>query len=166
MEMIVSAAPPEANWLHDDSLESCFGRRFWFGDSCPAVNCFRYLSDRLFVISCWLYALNRWCVKPYVPSPFVRGHLNDLLLIPCALPPILLLQRCLNLRANDAMPTSGEIAFHLAIWSLLFEVIGPHLMRHATGDPLDVVAYLVGGVLGWCWWQRQRLFAPARTNEF
>ena len=46
-----------------------------------------------------------------------------------------------------------KLPFHLVIWSVLFEVIGPHIMR-VTGDPLDVLAYVVGGVLAGLWWHR------------
>jgi hypothetical protein len=55
------------------------------------------------------------------------------------------------LRKHDGPPTAGEIAFHLAVWSVLFEVIGPHWLR-VTGDALDVLAYVLGGVLAGIWW--------------
>lgn len=76
-----------------------------------------------------------------------------MLLIPCALPLVLWLQRKLGLRNHDGPPTVSEIAFHLVVWSILFEVIGPHIMR-VTGDPLDVLAYVVGGVAAGLWWNR------------
>jgi len=116
------------------------------------VKPFRYWRDPLFLAGCAGYALNRWLVKPHMHSPFLHGQFNDLLLIPCALPLVLWLQRRLGLRKHDASPTPGEIAFHLVIWSVLFEVIGPHIMR-VTGDPLDVLAYVIGGVLAGIWWQ-------------
>jgi hypothetical protein len=128
--------------------------------SCPALNSFRYLRDGLFQLSCVLYAINRWLVKPHVHSPFLRGHFNDLLLIPCALPPVLLLHRWLGWRPGNQAPTTAEIALHLVIWSVLFEAIGPHIMRHVTGDFWDVVDYVVGGVLAGLWWHRRRLFRP------
>ena len=120
------------------------------------MNRLLYLRDGLFVASCALYAVNRWALKPRVHSAFLHNHFNDLLLIPCALPPLLLIQRWLGLRSHDLPPSPGEIALYLAIWSVLFEVIGPHLFRHATGDPGDVVAYVGGGVLAGVWWHRQR----------
>jgi hypothetical protein len=43
----------------------------------------------------------------------------------------------------------------------LFEVLGPHLMRHVTGDPWDVVAYAVGGGLAYLWWHRDRWLPSA-----
>ena len=35
-------------------------------------------------------------------------------------------------------------------------------MRRATGDPWDVAAYAVGGLLAGLWWQRDRWF-PRRA---
>ncbi|MGN6555809.1 MAG: hypothetical protein ACTHLW_19045 [Verrucomicrobiota bacterium] len=117
---------------------------------------FRYLRDPLFLISCAAYALNRWWLKPHLHSAFLHSHFNDLLLIPCALPPVLLAQRWLKLRSHDGPPQVGEIVFQLVAWSILFEWIGPHIMRHTTGDPWDAVAYAVGGLLAGLWWQRHQ----------
>jgi hypothetical protein len=115
------------------------------------VKSFRYWRDPLCLSCCALYLLNRWAVKPHSHSVFLRGHFNDLLLIPCALPLLLWLQRKLGLRPHDGPPTAGEIAFHLAIWSVLFEVVGPHVLR-VTGDALDVLAYVLGSVVAGIWW--------------
>jgi hypothetical protein len=41
-------------------------------------------------------------------------------------------------------------------WSVLFEWIGPKFMPHATGDPLDVIAYAAGAAVAGLWWQRDR----------
>jgi hypothetical protein len=129
------------------------------------VRPFGYLRDPLCLVSCVLYAVNRWLLKPRVHSPFLHDHFNDLLLMPCALPVLLLLQRWLKLRQHDLPPTPGEIALYLVVWSILFEVIGPHIMRRAVGDPWDVVAYAVGGVLAGIWWHRHLVFPWARPHE-
>lgn len=100
-------------------------------------------------------------VAPHVPSAFLRGQFDDVWLIPCALPPLLLLQRWLRLRAHDLPPTWREITLYVLVWSVLFEVIGPHLLRRATGDPLDVLAYAVGGILAGLWWNRRKpIYSP------
>ena len=119
----------------------------------PVVKRFAYWLDPLCLICCGFYALNRWIVKPRVHSAFLRGQFDDMLLIPCALPLVLWLQRKLRLRNHDLPPTPAEIFFHLLVWSVLFEVIGPHIMR-VTGDPLDVLAYVVGGIAAGLWWNR------------
>lgn len=120
---------------------------------------FRYWRDPVCLSCCALYVLNRWVVKPHSHSAFLRGHFNDLLLIPCALPLLLWLQRQLGLRRHDGPPTVSEIAFHLGIWSVLFEVIGPRLLP-VTGDVWDVLAYGLGAVLAGVWWH----FAPRGTS--
>lgn len=120
---------------------------------------FNYWRDPLFCVCCGLYAVNRWLVKPHVHSPFLRGQFNDCLLIPCALPLVLWLQRRLGLRRHDGFPAAGEIAFHVVVWSVWCEVIGPHLMR-VTGDVWDAVAYAGGGLVAWLWWRRQSQTSP------
>lgn len=126
---------------------------------------FLYLRDGLFFSSCTLYAINRWVLKPRFHSTFLHDHFNDLLLIPCALPVLLLIQRCLGLREHDKPPTAGEITLYLLVWSALFEVIGPHLFRRSVGDPWDVAAYVAGGILAGLWWQRERLSQTRLLRE-
>jgi hypothetical protein len=73
------------------------------------------------------------------------------LLIPCALPPLLLAHRWLRLRAARPASDPGEVTAHVIGWSILFEVIGPHIMP-TTGDPWDAVAYACGGAAAFfCW---------------
>ncbi|HWD19381.1 MAG TPA: class I SAM-dependent methyltransferase [Verrucomicrobiae bacterium] len=113
---------------------------------------FGYLFDPLFLLCCALYAVNRWLIKPHTHIVFFHSWFSDIWLIPCALPPVLLMQRWLGLRTHDDPPTLGEITAHLIGWSILFEVIGPHIMR-TTGDVWDAVAYSVGAIIAFCWWR-------------
>lgn len=117
------------------------------------------------LLACLLYAVNRWGIKPHSGSLFFHAWFNDGLLIPCALPPLLWMHRRLGWRADDRPPTGGEIAAHWAGWSVLFEGIGPHLLR-TTGDPWDVVAYGVGAVGAWLWWRRPRRSQVERGPNF
>ena len=110
------------------------------------------MFDPLCLLCCLLYATNRWLIKPHCHIAFFHNWFNDTLLIPCALPPILLVQRWLGLRTHDRPPTFGEIIAHMIGWSILFEVIGPHILP-TVGDPWDAVAYAVGGLLAYCWWR-------------
>jgi hypothetical protein len=133
------------------------------------VRRFRYLLDPLCLAGCAFYALNRWGLKPHTQLVFFRCWFNDLLLIPCALPPLLQLYRGLNLRRHDRPPTAAEVFTHLVLWSALFEWAGPHLMRGVTGDWLDVLAYSVGGVaafVGWrlIWRNEHREPCPATSR--
>lgn len=103
------------------------------------------------MLCCALYALNRWVIKPHCHIVFFHSWFNDSLLIPCALPPVLLAQRWLGLREHDRPPTAAEITAHVVGWSILFELIGPHILP-TVGDPWDAVAYAVGGFVSYfCW---------------
>jgi hypothetical protein len=120
------------------------------------VKRFLYLRDPLFVGACSLYAVNRWLIKPHVDISLFHNWFNDALLIPCALPIVLLAHRWLGLRRHDLPPTPGEIAGHLVGWAALFEVLGPAILDRATGDPADVVAYAIGAAAAWYWWRASR----------
>jgi hypothetical protein len=127
---------------------------------------FGYVRDPLFVVCCVAYATNRWVLKPHLANWFLHSYFNDVLLIPCALPPALLVQRWLKLRTHDDPPQAGEVIFQWAVWSILFEWIGPHIMRGVTGDPWDVVAYGAGGLLALAWWRRRPQLLRRRQHEF
>ena len=116
---------------------------------------FRYLGDGLFLASCSLYIFNRWLVKPLAgPDSLFAWWFNDLLLMPCAVPLCLWLERRLALRGHDRPPTGAEIVFLWALWSVLFEILGPGWFPGATGDWIDVAAYAAGGIFAWAWWNR------------
>jgi hypothetical protein len=112
------------------------------------------LGDPLFLAACALYTVNRWLIKPRVDISLFDNWFNDALLIPCALPVMLLAHRWLGLRRHDLPPTAAEVCGHLLGWAALFELVGPRILERATGDPIDVVAYAVGAVLAWCWWRQ------------
>jgi hypothetical protein len=119
------------------------------------VKRFGYARDPLCVLACVAYAVNRWALRPlgWGAGPFMRGHFNDLLFIPAALPLMLWVQRKLGLRATDRAPSWPEISLHFVVWSIAAEAIAPHLTTRATGDWYDVAAYGVGAVVSGCWWQ-------------
>lgn len=120
---------------------------------------YRFYNDPIFIIGCIAYALNRWCFKPLIPLEFLHSYFNDLWLIPCALPPVLWLHSRLGLRPRDTPPSVSEVALHLVGWSIICEWIGPRLITHATADPMDILAYAIGGLVAVLWWSRDAVYA-------
>jgi hypothetical protein len=118
---------------------------------------FRYVRDPLFVLCTVLYLTNCWLLKPNLPASELvfRNYFDDLLLVPCLLPILLLAHGCLALRSDDAYPTAREVVIHLVVWSVCFELIGPMLHYSAVGDPLDVAAYCLGGIASLGIWARR-----------
>ena len=148
--------------LHDNVPDQTGDRARHRGrDPRAAMNPFRGWRDPLCRAGCAAYLINRFCLKPVLPLPFLHSHFNDLLLIPCALPILLSVHERLGLRPRGGVPTWPEFLGHWALWSVLFEWVGPRLFVHATGDPLDVVAYGVGGLVSMLWWRR-----PVRWSRF
>lgn len=107
--------------------------------------------------------MNRWAIKPLLPHVFFASWFNDLLLVPCAVPVCLWIEKKAGLRKHDKPPQAGEIIFLLVLWSALFEVVAPRFIARATGDWLDVAAYAAGGAISWFWWSRP---LPLRRTGF
>jgi hypothetical protein len=117
---------------------------------------FRYFADPICIAALIIYPINRWVLKPYgLSGAFGTCYLNDLLCLPLFLPMILYVQRRIGLRLHDGPPRMWEILQHWAIFSVLFEAILPRYPRYfrSVADPVDVVAYLAGGITAWLCWQ-------------
>ena len=137
-------------WRHALADEDPRRGRYRHRDFCPAVTMagFHYWRDPVCLVACAAYGANRWLLQPFVAlGPFMRGHFNDLLLIPSALPIVLWLHRRMGWRNHDGPPTVGEIALHLAVWAFIAEGAGPWLTHRGTADWWDLVAYSVGALV-------------------
>ena len=118
---------------------------------------FRYMKDRLFLVSVGVYFLNRYAVKPLTIGKisFFHSYLNDLICIPFCLPIVLLLTRLVRLRDHDEPPDFYELSFYFLIWSFMFEFVGPLYGRYynyPVADPWDIVCYAVGCVIAGVYW--------------
>lgn len=143
---------------HDDDApdQTAAGPGFWapyFGAAVNSGTSFNYIADPLFLAASALYVLNCLVLKPALQSPFLSGQLNDLLLVPCAIPILLLSYRVLGLRPRNGAPRAAEIFPILALWTLLFETAGPWLFSQGVADWRDVMAYWAGGAGAWAWWR-------------
>lgn len=124
------------------------------------MNQFRYGFDAVCVAACLVYAVNSWLVPEAVKGVFMSGYLNDVLLVPAALPLVLGLQRVLGLRSHNGPPRWTEIGAHLVVWAVIAEFVVPGTVPHATYDPLDLLAYSSGALAAGLWWNRRRLARP------
>ncbi|MBX0289334.1 hypothetical protein K3G63_02730 [Hymenobacter sp. HSC-4F20] len=117
------------------------------------------LRHPLFVLGTCLYvfaSVNRhW---PLWPLPtFINSHLADLVDLPLQLTVLLwILRRYYFRQPSFVLPVSWIVASWvvIAVW---FELIMPFFNSRMTADPLDVVAYSIGGVVFWRWMNRPAL---------
>lgn len=117
---------------------------------------FRFLRDPIFLAAVTLFLLNIFVLKPHLPrNHFTHGYLTDLLCLPVWVPFMLWVMRLCRLR-SDGSPRPAEVWLPWLFWSLMFEAVLPHTSifgRFAPGDPLDVLAYGVGGILAFIGWK-------------
>ncbi|MEI9865001.1 MAG: hypothetical protein WDN00_10690 [Limisphaerales bacterium] len=121
-----------------------------------------------------VYALNRLVIRPHLAGffhthlpwawPFLHSHLDDLLLMPAALPVVLWLQRMLGLRKHDRPPGWGEMFAHLAVWSVMCKILGPLYLHIGVADPWDILFFAGGGAVACLWWNRPVL-QPTPTQK-
>jgi len=65
--------------------------------------------------------------------------------------------KLLQMRRHDNPPTIAEIGIPLILWSWWFEIYLPNLATLEPGhdaDPWDIVAYTIGAVFAWLFWNR------------
>jgi hypothetical protein len=130
--------------------------RPWCCNSLYAVKRAMLALDPVCLAACGAYAINRWLIAPCVSAGWVHSWVNDVFLVPAALPLLLGLHRMLGLRRSDGPPTWTEVLTHLTGWSILFEYLGPMINPRSTGDVWDVVAYTIGAVAAGFWWNLRR----------
>jgi hypothetical protein len=104
------------------------------------------IAQPLFLISCTLFGLHKLAESMGYFNPFVDSYLDDLVVIPIFLATALFLMRLL-LGASHRL-ASSQIWATVVIVSVFFEVIAPEWYPDVfTADWLDVLCYLLGGIL-------------------
>ncbi|WP_303311711.1 hypothetical protein [Hymenobacter sp. BT730] len=104
------------------------------------------LGTALYLFSC----LNRYWPIWHLPT-FINSHLADLVDLPLQLTLILWVMRRFYFRQPTfTLPVAWIISSWvvIAIW---FELIMPQFNPRMVADPLDVVAYTLGGLVFWRW---------------
>ncbi len=129
---------------------------------------FRYLADPICIASLIIYPINRFYLKPHhIGGWFTHGYLNDVLCLPMFVPMILYLQHLLGLRPHRRYPRVWEIVQAWAAFSIVFQLITPRFPKLfiTAGDPYDMIAYAVGGVLAGWWWRTRTAVGKAEFDS-
>ena len=90
--------------------------------------------------------------------PVLRHHLADLLALPLELTVVLWLMRRFYFRQPGFVLPASWIFSTWVVFVVWFEIVWPRYGRGATADPLDALAYGLGGLVFWRWMNR-----PATT---
>lgn len=102
--------------------------------------------NRAFVVAASLYVFHMALEKTGFSFPLLQYYLNDLLCMPLVLTLTLFLQRTFTFRNKGHVFTKYQVGIAVLYYSAGFEVVLPQFMPRYTADPLDVLAYALGGV--------------------
>ncbi|BCM93784.1 hypothetical protein IAD21_05675 [Abditibacteriota bacterium] len=134
------------------------------GEVVSSPDVYEFWRDPVCLASWALYLLNRfvWVPRFGHELPFLSEHLDDLLLVPAALPPFVWARQCLGLRHVSGTPTVREVGVVTFIASVVFEWLGPKYLGHSVGDWNDVAVYWLGALFGGGWWTLVRFKGRSR----
>lgn len=104
------------------------------------------LLNRWFIGGCLIWLIVIIMRRIGHPLPVLNGYIDDLLAIPVIANLGLWFQRVLVIRNNYYVLAPWHVVFIVAYVSVLFELVLPNYSKTYTGDFIDVVLYLVGGV--------------------
>ena len=82
----------------------------------------------------------------------MSNHWNDIWMLPCAVPLVIRIYITLDLRKSCAPPGLSEIVWLGLLWSVMAEGVAPIWLTGSTADPMDVLAYALGGFMLWLRW--------------
>ena len=80
------------------------------------------------------------------PLPLLNGYINDALAIPLIANLGLWFQRVFVIRNNYYVLSPWHVIFIVVYVSVLFELALPYYSKIYTGDWIDVILYLAGGI--------------------
>jgi len=76
----------------------------------------------------------------------IRQYIADYLTLIFCIPLFVNIQVIFNIRKRFYI-TFYEIVLYFLIISIFCEIIGPMYSKHMTSDPIDLILYLIGGIV-------------------
>jgi|ERR1041385_5691918 hypothetical protein len=104
------------------------------------------LLNKWFVSGCIVWVIVTIIRKSGHPLPLLNGYINDALAIPLIANLGLWFQRVFVIRNNYYVLSPWHVIFIVVYVSVLFELALPYYSKIYTGDWIDVILYLAGGI--------------------
>jgi hypothetical protein len=99
-----------------------------------------------FITGCLVWLIVFTLRKIHHPIPYVNGYVTDVFAIPVIANLGLWFQRVVLRKDNRYVLTKEQILFIVIYVSLVFELLLPHISKIYTGDWIDVLMYVIGGL--------------------
>ena len=121
------------------------------------------MSTRLGIAVLLMYTFNKLYLKTHTDNILIQNHLNDVLagvLLLCYI-------NALSIVSNQPkliVTRLSTVALITLSSGLFWEYITPLYLSKSVSDPLDVIAYIVGGVLYWILTKKEWTLKCLRTK--
>ena len=99
-----------------------------------------------FILGCLTWAIVITTRKLGHPLPYINGYINDAFAIPVIANLALWFQRVLIIKNNYYVLARWHVIFMVVYVSVVFEGLLPLLSKKYTGDWIDVLLYIIGGL--------------------
>jgi hypothetical protein len=104
------------------------------------------LLNKWFVGACLVWLVMITLRKTGHPLPVLNGYVDDLVAIPVIANLGLWFQRVFIIRNDYYVLSPGQVTFIVIYVAVIFELILPYYSKIYTGDWIDVMLYLAGGI--------------------
>lgn len=104
------------------------------------------LLNKWFMAGCFVWLTVFTSRKLHHPIPYVNGYVTDVFSIPVIASLALCFQRVVVFKNNFYTLSKWQVMFITVYVSLVFELLLPWLSKTYTGDWVDVLLYIVGGI--------------------
>ena len=105
------------------------------------------LLNRWFIAGCLIWLIVFTSRKLHHPLPsFINGYIDDAFAIPVIANLMLCFQRVLIIKSNFYTLSAWHVVFITAYVTLVFEVMLPIFSKTYTGDWIDTLLYVIGGI--------------------
>ena len=105
------------------------------------------LLNKWFITGCLVWLVVFTTRKLGHPLPqYINGYITDVFAIPVIASLALCFQRVVVIKSDHYTLSVWHVAFITAYVALVFEVLLPAFSKTYTGDRIDVLLYIIGGI--------------------
>ncbi|HYK76344.1 MAG TPA: hypothetical protein VEV16_05160 [Daejeonella sp.] len=123
------------------------------------------LLNNWFIIFCLIWLLVFTGRKLDWTIPIINSYLTDLLAVPVVMQLALAFQRTFVERNENYCFKAGHVIFVVFYISLVFEWLLPRLDAKFTSDGMDILMYILGGLIFWFQINRPiKIIAPKQMH--
>lgn len=93
-----------------------------------------------------IFGLNQVVELSGIALPILHEYLDDVLCLPIVLSVILVIHRRFRLQSSEYILPFSHVLLSLLVIATLFEAVLPIASSRFVGDPIDVLAYILGAL--------------------